>query len=104
MAGVMLGLGRFRSRLCHQSTRRDVGDVVVPWPSLVASPSMRNRRSARESPWSAQEEGDDRWGRVVSDTVFENDFSIFQKWMNSDTFCYFCIELFRAPKIMKFFV
>ena len=47
MAGVMLGLGRFGSRLCHQSTCRDVGDVVVPWPSPVISPSARNRRSAR---------------------------------------------------------
>ena len=78
IAGVMLGLGRFRSRSCHQSTRRDVGDVAVPWPSPVASPSMRNRRSAHESPWSVREEGDDRWGRVVSDSVFENEFSIFQ--------------------------
>ena len=24
--------------------------------------------------------------------------------MNSDSFCYFCVELFRAPKIMKIFV
>ena len=33
---------------------------------------------------------------------FENDFFYFQKWMNSMSFCYFCVDLFRAPKIMNF--
>ena len=77
---------------------------MVPSPSPLISPAARNRWSARVSPWSAREEGDDRWGRVVSDAVFENDFSIFQKWMDSDSFCYFCIELIRVLKIMKIFV
>jgi len=34
----------------------------------------------------------------------QNEFSVFQIWMNSDSFCYFCVELFRVPKIMKIFV
>ena len=34
---------------------------------------------------------------------FENEFFLFQKWLNSVVICYFCVDLFRAPKIMKFF-
>ena len=69
MAGVMLGLGRVWSRLCHQSTRRGVGDVVVLSPSPLVSPAARNRRSARVSLWSVREEGDDRWGQGVSGSL-----------------------------------
>ena len=32
------------------------------------------------------------------------DFFYFQEWMNSVYFCYFCVDLFRAPKIIKIFV
>jgi len=31
-------------------------------------------------------------------------FFFFHKWMNSMSYCYFCVELVRAPKIMKIFV
>ena len=34
----------------------------------------------------------------------QNEFSVFQIWMNIDSFCYFCVELFRVPKIIKVFV
>ena len=44
------------------------------------------------------------WGQVVSDREFKMEFFYFQKWMNSMSFCYFCVDLFRAPKIMKIFV
>ena len=84
--------------------RGDEGSVLVPWSSLVTSSSARNHRSASLSPWSAREVGDDKWGHSVSDSMFENEFSIFQKWMNSVSFCYFCVELIRAPKIMNIFV
>ena len=47
-----------------------------------------------------------RWqvGPDVSDREFKMEFFLFQNWMNSDVNCYFCVDLFRAPKIMKFFV
>ena len=77
MVGVVLGPGRNWSSLCHQSTRYDVGNVVVPWPSPETSPAASYRRSARESPWSAREEGDDRWGQGVSDSVLKMEFFYF---------------------------
>ena len=46
----------------------------------------------------------DEWGHSVSDGLFENEFSIFQEWLNSVVICLFCVELNRAPKIMKIFV
>ena len=52
----------------------------------------------------SKEVGDDMWGHPVSDSVLKMNFSILQIWMNSDSFCYFCVELFRVPKIMKIFV
>ena len=52
--------------------RRDVVIMLVPWPSPVTSPSARFRRSKLLSPWSAREVGDDMWGRVVSDLMFQN--------------------------------
>ena len=45
--------------------------------SLLVSPAMRNRRSALLLPWSAREEGDDRWGQGVSDRGFQNGFFYF---------------------------
>ena len=43
-------------------------------------------------------------GVTLSVTVSRNGIFLFQKWMNSMSFCYFCVEFFRAPKIMKIFV
>ena len=84
--------------------RGGVGSVLVLWPSLLVSPSASFRRSALLPLWSKLEVGDDRWGHLVSDCVVQNEFSVFQIWMNSDVICYFCVDLFRVPKIMKFFV
>ena len=77
--------------------------VLVIWPSLLVSPSASFRRSALLPLWSKLEVGDDRWGHLVSDCVVQNEFIYFQIWMNSDVICYFCVDLFRAPKIMKIF-
>ena len=52
--------------------RRDVVIMLVPWSSPGTSLSARFRRSNPLSPWSAREEGDDMWGQVVSDSVFQN--------------------------------
>ena len=46
----------------------------------------------------------DMWGHSVSDGLFENEFSILQKWLNSAVICLFCVEINSAPKIMNFFV
>ena len=46
--------------------------MLVLSPSPLIPPAARNRRSARVSPESAREVGDDMWGRVVSDSVFQN--------------------------------
>ena len=84
--------------------RGGVGSVLVLWPSPLVSPSMSFHQSALSSSWSKREVGDDRWGHPVSDCVVENEFSPFQKCLNSVVICYFCVDLFRAPKIMKMFV
>ena len=47
----------------------DEGSVLVLSLSLLVSPAVRNHRSAPSLPWSAREEGDDRWGQGVSDSV-----------------------------------
>ena len=78
--------------------------VLVTSLSPVTSSSARFHRSARSRRSQAREVGDDRWDPAISDSVFKMDFSILQIWMNSDSFCYFCVELFRGPKIMKIFV
>ena len=77
MASVVLGLVHNWSRLCHKSMRRDVVIMLVPSSSPVTSPSVRFRRSKPLSPWSAQEVGDDIWGQVVSDSVFQNGIFLF---------------------------
>ena len=59
------------------------------------------RRRRRGQTWEVD---DDMWGRVSVTQRFENEIFLFQKWMNSDSFCYFCAELIRAPKIIKIFV
>ena len=78
--------------------------ILVPWSSPLDSPSTRNRRSEPSLPWSTLEVEDDKWGPFVSDSAFKWNFFYFQIWMNSDVICYFCVDLFRAPKIIKFFV
>ena len=57
--------------------RRGVVVMLVPWSSPVTSSSARFRRSKLLSPWSAWEVGDDKWGRIVSDSVFQNGFFYF---------------------------
>ena len=84
--------------------RRGVVIVLVTSLSPVTSPSARFRRSEPSPSRSTREVEDDMWGRVVSDREFKMEFFYFQKWMNSMSFCYFCVDLFRAPKIMKIFV
>jgi len=49
-----------------------VGSVLVPSPWPETSPTVRFHRSKPLSPWSAREVGDDMWGRVVGDSVFQN--------------------------------
>jgi len=63
----------------------------------VCAGQRRRRRSQR-----AKVE-DDMWG-PMSVTQRSNEFSVFQIYMNSAGICYFCVNLFRAPKIMKIFV
>ena len=104
MIDVKLEPRHNRFNLCLQSMRRVVRNVLVPSSRLETSPSARFHRSKLLPPWSAREEGDDRWGHLVSDHGFQNEFFLFQRWMNSVCFCYFCVDLFRAPKIMKIFV
>ena len=82
--------------------RGDEGSVLVLSLSPLIPPAARNRRSAPLSPWSARR----KWmtsgvGLSVSGW-FENEFSIFHKWMNSMGFCYFCIELLNLQKLWKF--
>ena len=78
--------------------------VLVPWPSPLDSSSVSLCRSALSPSKSKLKVRDDKWAPYVSDCVVQNGFFYFQKWMNSVYFCYFCVDLFRAPKIMKIFV
>ena len=68
------------------------------WPET--SPAVRNRGSEPRRRAALTDE----WGHSVSDCLFENEFSILQKCLNSAVICLFCIEINRAPKIMKIFV
>ena len=104
MVDVVLGSSRVGSRLCHQSLRLVVVITVMPVPSPLDSPSASYRRSAPSSLWSKPKVRDDKWVPYVSDCIVQIEFFYFQKWMNSVCFCYFCVDLFRAPKIMKIFV
>ena len=70
------------------------GDLTVGEKSPV---NKHRRRGQREHCV-------DMWGHFVSDGLFENGIFLFQKCMNSVSFCYFCVELNIAPKIMKIFV
>ena len=71
MSAVVLGPVSVEARLCHQSERSGVGNVVVLSPSPLVSPAARIRRSEPSLPWSTSEVRDDRWGRVVSDSAFK---------------------------------
>ena len=68
-----------------------VGDLVVGEKSPVSEHRCRGQRGLTVGP-------------DVSDGLFENGIFLFQKCMNSVSFCYFCVELNIAPKIMKIFV
>ena len=81
-----------------------VVNVLVLWPSPLGSSAASLRRSAPSSSWSKLKLRDDKWIPYVSDYVVQIEFFYFQKWMNSVYFCYFCVDLFRALKIMKIFV
>ena len=78
MVVAVLGPVSVGSCFCHQSKHSSVGDVVVLLPSPLVSPVARIRRSARVSPWSKPEVGDDKWDPGVSDCVVQNEFSVFQ--------------------------
>ena len=81
-----------------------VVNVLVLWPLPLGSPAASLRRSAPSPLWSTREVRDDKWDPSVSNCVVQNEFSVFQIWMNSVYFCYFCVDWFRAPKIMNIFV
>ena len=55
-----------------------VGSMLVQLPSPLVSPAAGNHRSAPSPSRSKLEVEDDRWGRVVSDSAFKMDFSIFR--------------------------
>ena len=84
--------------------RRGDVNVLVPWPSSLVSPSVRYHRSAPSPSWSKPKVEDDRWDPSVNDSAVWKWLFLFLKWMNSVYFCYFCVDLFRGPKIMKFFL
>ena len=81
-----------------------VGSMLVQLPSSLVSPTARNRRSARVSPESKPEVEDDRWGRDVIDCLVQKWIFLFSGMNEYCLFCYVCVDLFRAPKIMKIFV
>ena len=76
-----------------------VGNVLVqsPWPETSPSgSSRRGQRIAAVFPGAVQPEEED--GPVA----MLNEKSVII--LNSAVICYFCVELNRAPKIIKFFV
>ena len=76
-----------------------MGNVLVqsPWPETSPSgSSRRGQRIAAVFPGAVQPEEED--GPVA---MLNEKFVII---LNSAMICYFCVELNRAPKIMKFFV
>ena len=54
-------------------------NVLVPWPSLLDSPSASFCWSARVSPESKPEVEDDMWGHTVSDCVVQNGIFLFSE-------------------------
>ena len=66
------------------------------------SPPARMRRSEARRRTAITDE----WDPAVSDGFSKNDLFFFylQKWLNSAVICLICVEINRAPKIMKIFV
>ena len=52
--------------------------ALVPWPSLLDSPSASFRRSAPSPSGSKLEVEDDKWVPYVSDCVVQNEFLFFR--------------------------
>ena len=79
MADDELGLGHDWRSLYLQSMRCGVGNVLVPSPWPETSPAASYRRSNRGRRCWTREDGDDRWGHPVSDSVFENEIFYFHR-------------------------
>ena len=75
----------------HRRRVRFTVAVALRWASALAKPGS----SFTELPWLSMT----TWLLRLSFAVAETPPS-----MNSVSFCYFCVELIRAPKIMKIFV
>ena len=77
MTDVKLEPRRNRFNLCLQSMRRvceeRVGTVAVAGDLAVGDISP----VSASLPWSAPKVDDDRWGRVVSGSVFQNGIFLF---------------------------
>ena len=84
--------------------RCGVGNVLVPSPWPETSPAASYWQSNHGRRCWVREDGDDRWDPLSVTLCLKMSFSILQIWMNSDVNCYFCVDLFRALKIMKIFV
>jgi len=67
------------------------GDLAVGEKSPVSEHRRRGQRGLTVGP-------------DVSDGLFENGIFLFLKSMNSVSFCYFCVDLNIASKIVKIFV
>ena len=79
----------------HVGTLTVVGDLTVGEKSPVSKPRRRGQRGNTVP----------TCGVTLSVTVYSKmNFSILQNCLNSAVFCYFCVELNRALKIMKIFV
>ena len=79
----------------HASTLAVAEDLTVGEKSPVREPHHRGQRGSTVP----------TCGAPMSVAVdLKMSFSILQNCLNSVVFCLFCVELNRAPKIMKFFV
>ena len=71
---------------------RTVGDLIVSEKPPVRGPRHQGQRGLID-------------GVTLLVAVYlKMNFSILQKWLNSVVICLFCVEINRAPKIMKIFV
>ena len=76
----------------HAGTLVVAGDLTVGEKLPVRGPRRRGQRELTS-------------GTLMSVTVYlKMNFSILQNCLNSAVICLFCVELNRAPKIMKIFV
>ena len=79
----------------HASTLTVAGDLTVGEKSPVRGPRRRGQRGSTVP----------TCGTPMSVAVdLKMNFSILQNCLNSAVICLFCVELNRAPKIMKIFV